>query len=207
MRKRTIALVVALAAALVVAAVPAMAQGTASTPERARPERMWPPEWVDKSLDELKAGVVERAENRIERVETSQRLDDEQKADRIAAIEGMLAAVNGADSNAEVAGLVISRVQLARQEIRAERRGITADYEGHLAGDLARAEQRMERLTKVAGWAGAAGEDVAEILDDLAAAEAALGEAIGGGALVARHDAAHVALAWMTKAAAGLDRL
>lgn len=207
MKKRTMILVLALVAALVVAAVPAVAQESDAVADRSRPERTWPPEWLSKTLDELKAEVVVRAENRIEQIEASRRLDDEEKAERIAAIEEMLAAVDAAGANPEVAGLVISRIQLERQELRAERQGTTPDYEAHLAEDVARAERRIDRLTKVAGWAEAAGEDVTAVIGALAEADTALAGSSGESDIVARHDSVHIALAWMTVAAVGLDSL
>ena len=202
-----IALVAVLAAVLAVIAVPAMAQENDAATERPRPERTWPPEWVGQSLDELKLDVVALAENRIEQIEASPRFDEEEKAERIGAIEDMLAAVDAADANADVAGLVISRVQLARQEIRAERQGTTPDYETHIAQDVARAEMRIGRLTKFAGWAETAGEDVTAVNSALDEAKTALDGAGGEGDVVARHDAVHIALAWMTEAAVGLDNL
>lgn len=207
MKKRTVVLALALVAGLVVAAVPAVAQENDAAAARPRPERTWPPEWVGKTLEEFKSDVVTRAEARIAQLEATPRLDEEEKTQRIAAIEDMLAAVDTADANAEVAGLVISRVQLERQEIRADRQGTTPDYESHIAGDISRAERRLDRLTTVASWAEAAGEDVAAVNDSLVEADAALAGASGTGDVVARHDAVHIALAWMTEAAAGLDAL
>jgi Spy/CpxP family protein refolding chaperone len=206
-KKRTLAIVLTLMAALAVSAVPAIAQETSTVPKRIEKERTWPPDWVGVSLDELKAQVEQRAAARIERIESSARLADEEKADAIDAVNDLLAAVDGADANAEVVGLVVSRTQLERQELRAARRGVTPDYENHLAGDIERANRRLERLTKVMGWAEAAGEDVAEINGYLDEAATQLDNAIGNGTVVERHDSVHIALAWMTQAAVALDAL
>ena len=142
-----------------------------------------------------------------ERISESPRLYDEQKAELLAAIDDMLVAVGEVDDNAEVAGLVVSRTQLERREFRAEQNGEEFDHESHIAGDVERAELRLERLTKVTGWAEAAGEGVAEIQDALDEAGAQLSAVKGDGSVVDRHDAVHISLAWMTQAAAGLDDL
>lgn len=215
MKKKSILLSLALAGVLVIGAVPAIAQETDATavqeqpvaPQRAVIDRTWPPAWVDMTLDELTAQVEQRAADRTERIENNPVLSDEQKAQRIAAIDDLLAAVDDAGSNHEVIGLVISRTQLELQELAAERGGTTPDYEGHLAGDIERAQRRLERLTKVTGWADAAGEDVAEIQTLLDEAAGQLEVALGDGTVVERHDAVHIGLASMTEAAVGLDRL
>ena len=205
MKRRTIIISAVLAAMTLIASVPALAQEPAV--ERSQRVRDWPPAWIDKPLDELKAGVEERAARIVERIDQSDRLSDDQKADLLAAIDDVLAAVEGADANAEVVGLVVSRTQLQRLEFRADRRGTVVDYERHVAGDLDRANLRLERLTKVTGWAEAAGEDVEGINGDLSEAGIQIDVASGNGSVIERHDAVHVALAWMTEAAAALDEL
>jgi Spy/CpxP family protein refolding chaperone len=210
MRKRmTIVAAAALAALTAFAAVPAVAQedGPAPDAERIRRVREWPPAWIDTPIDELKADVAARAAVRVERIEDSERLNDDEKVDLVEAIDSLLVAVEAVDANAEVAGLVISRGQLERKELRANRRGETVDYESHIAADLERAASRFTRLTKVTGWADAAGEDVAAILGHLGEAETHLDVASGDGSVIERHDSVHIALAWMTEAAAALDEL
>jgi hypothetical protein len=192
-------------AAVTVLAVPALAQESDSPDERRT--RGFPPQWVDESFDDLIDRVNDRAEKASERISESPRLDDEQKAELLAAIDDMLAAVGEVDDNAEVAGLVVSRTQLERREFRAERNGEEVDHESHVADDVERAGLRLERLTKVTGWAEAAGEDVAGIQDALDGAGSQLAAATGDGTVVGRHDAVHIALAWMTQAAVGLDDL
>jgi len=224
MKKRTIMILAAVAVTVMAIAVPAFGQTTdqSSTQTVDRPivqalrekiqERVqkateFPPEWINMSLDDLKAKVTERADQASQRIENAPRLSDDQKAEVQANIDSMLEAVDEADSNAEVVGISVSRVQLERQAFRAERNGETPDYEAHLSGDIVRAQNRMERLTKVTGWAEAAGEDVTVINDYLAEANAQLSIAKGSGSVQERHDAVHVALAWETEAAAALDNL
>jgi hypothetical protein len=206
-KKRRLAIVLALVAALAVSAVPAMAQEPGTIPKRIEKDRSWPPAWVGITLDELEARVEQHAAARIDRIESSHRLSDGEKVDAIAAINDLLAAVDGAEANAEVTGLVVSRTQLERQELRAARHGGTPDYEAHIAGDVERAGRRLERLTKVTGWAEAAGENVTEINGYLDAATTRLDGSTGDGTLVERHDSVHMALAWMTEAAVALDNL
>ncbi|GBE20677.1 hypothetical protein BMS3Bbin01_00015 [bacterium BMS3Bbin01] len=162
---------------------------------------------INASLEDLQAGVAERAARITARVTATDRLSDDEKADILASVDDLVAAVNDADANAEVIGTVVSRTQLQRREFRADRRGETFNVEAHIAGDIDRATLRMERLTKVAGWAGAAGEDVAAIDGYLEEASAQLDLATGTGSVEQRHDAVHIALAWMTQAAAALDEL
>ena len=192
-------------AAVTVLAVPVFAQEEEAPDERRT--RGFPPQWVDESFDDLIDRVNDRAEKASERISESLRIDDEQKAELLAAIDDMLATVGEVDDNAEVVGLVVSRTQLERREFRAEQNGEEFDHESHIAGDVERAERRLERLTKVTGWAEAAGEGVAEIQDALDEAGSQLTAAMGDGSVVDRHDAVHTSLAWMTQAAAGLDDL
>jgi len=200
-----------IAATVMAVAVPALAQSASEAPQRAaeqvRPERSFPPEWISASLEDLKAQVGDRAERITERVTASERLSDDQKAEILGNVDDLLAAVDGADANAEVIGTVVSRTQLQRKEFRAEKRGETFNVEAHIAGDVDRATIRLQRLTKVTGWAGAAGEDVASIDGYLDDASAQLDLATGTGSVEQRHDAVHIALAWMTQAAAALDSL
>ena len=203
-KKLMIGLAVALAAVMVVA-VPAFAQQSDAPDERKTGG--FPPEWVDESFEDLLDRVADRAENTSERISNSPRLDDDQKSELLAAIDDMLAAIEEVDDNAEVAGLLVSRTQLERRELRAERNGEEVDHESHVADDVDRAGLRFERLTKVTGWAEAAGEDVAGIQDALDDAGSQLTAATGEGTVVDRHDAVHISLAWMTQAAAGLDDL
>ena len=191
------------------AAIPAFAQ-EADNPaanERTRKVRTFPPAWVDMSIEELKAEVDEKAERAATRVEDSPRLDDDEKAELLAAIESLTRAVDEADSNAEVVGLSISRVQLQRLAFRAERRGTDVDYDAHIAGDADRAAQRFERIAKVTGWAEAAGEEVGAINGYLSEAAEHLEQANGDGTVEARHDAVHISLAWLVEAAVALDDL
>lgn len=205
MKKKTMIGLALILATVMVMAVPAIAQESDGADERRT--RSFPPEWVDESFEDLLDRVADRAEKASERISESEDLTDEQKAELLAAIDDMLAAIDEVDDNAEVAGLVVSRTQLERRELRAERHGYEVDHEAHIAGDVERAELRIERLTKVTGWAEAAGEDVAAIQEALDEASTQLAGATGDGSVVDRHDAVHIALAWMTQAAAGLDDL
>lgn len=205
--KRTL-LILGIAAVVVAGAtLPAVARDGVTEADRARQARTFPPGWVDMSAEELRAEVEERTVRAIARVEGWRFLSEEKKAELVAAADGLTAAVADADSNAEIVGLSISRVQLQRSEMRAERRGTTFDGEAHIAGDADRAARRLERLTKVTAWAEAAGEDVAAIGDYLDAATASLDGSYGDGTVEDRHDAVHISLAWLVQAAAGLDRL
>jgi hypothetical protein len=216
MKKRTMLILAAVAVAVMAIAVPAFAQSTDQAPaqtlfqkvqSKVQKAREFPPDWVGLSLDELKTKVQDRADQASQRVENAPRLSDEQKAEIQTSIDSMLEAVDQADSNAEVAGTVVSRVQLERQAFRAERNGETPDYEAHIAGDVERAQNRFDRLSKVAGWAEAAGEDVSAINGYLDQASAQLDIATGSGTVQERHDAVHIALAWETEAAVALDNL
>ncbi len=63
---------------------------------------------------------------------------------------------------------------------------------------------RLEHLEKIAGWAEAAGENVATVTGYLDEATVLLGVAAGSGSIEQRHDAAHIARAWMTEASVTL---
>jgi len=103
-----------------------------------------------------------------------------------------------------VIGTVISRRQLQRIERRAARNGETVDYEQHLEGDLERFTLRLEHLEKIAGWAEAAGENIITVTGYLDEATALIEVATGSGSIEQRHDAAHIARAWMTEASVTL---
>ena len=141
-KKMMIGLALVLAAVMVMA-VPAIAQESDGADERKT--RGFPPAWVDESFEDLLDRVADRAENASERISESENLTDEQKAELLAAIDDMLAAIDEVDDNAEVAGLVVSRTQLERRELRAERNGYEVDHEAHIADDVERADIRLER--------------------------------------------------------------
>lgn len=224
MKKKTMLILAAVAVAVMAIAVPAFAQSTdqSSTQPPDRPviqalrekiqqrvqkAREFPPEWINLSLDELKTKVQDHAEQASQRLESAPFLSDDIKGEIQSSIDSMLQAVDQADTNAEVVGISVSRIQLQGQELRALRNGETPDYETHIAGDIERAQNRFDRLSKVAGWAEAAGEDVGVINGYLDEASAQLEIATGSGTVQERHDAVHTALAWETEAAVALDNL
>ncbi len=204
MRRRMMILVALIAATMVISAMPALAIDTDRSPKRPRPERTFPPEWIDQTADEVRDRAVERAAELEERITGSDRLIDEQKTAALAAISDTLEAIVDFDEPAEVIGTVISRRQLQRIEWRAARSGETVDYERHLAGDLERFTLRLEHLTKITGWAETAGENVTAVIGYLDEAAALLEDAAGTGSIEQRHDAAHIARAWMTEASVTL---
>ncbi len=204
MKRRTTILVALIAATLALGAMPALAIDAERPPERPRLERTFPPEWIDQTPDELREQVGERAAELEERITSSDRLTDEQKTAALAGITDTLDAIADFDESAEVIGTVISRRQLQRIEWRAERNGKTVDYEQHLAGDLERFTLRLEHLEKIAGWAEAAGENIIAVTGYLDEATALLKVATGSGSIEQRHDAAHIARAWMTEASVTL---
>jgi len=211
MQRKKIVIGSVIAAVVLAVAVPALAQSTPKAPERpadqVRPDRSFPPEWIGASLEDLQAHVADKTERITARVTATDRLSDEEKDDILASVNSLVSAVEGADANAEVVGTMVSRTQLQRREFRAEKRGEVFNVEAHIAGDIDRADLRLERLTKVTGWAGAAGEDVGEIDGYLSQASTQLEVAKGSGGVEQRHDAVHIALAWMTQASAALDEL
>jgi hypothetical protein len=200
MRRRMTILVALIAATVAVGAVPALAIDTDRPAERPRPERAFPPEWIDQTADELRDRAEKRATGLEDRITNSNRLTDEQKAAAIAGIADTLEAIANFDESAEVIGTVISRRQLQRLEWRAARDGETVDDEEHLAGDLERFTLRLEQLVKIVGWAEAAGENVTTVTGYLNEATALIEVAGGNGTIEERHDAAHIARAWMTEA-------
>lgn len=204
MKRRTMILVVMIAATVAICAMPALAIDNDRPAERPRPERTFPPEWIDQTADELRDQAAERAAELENRIANSDRLTDEQKAAAIAAIGDTLDAVADFGESAEVVGTVISQRQLHRIEWRAARNGETPDYEYHLAEDLERFSLRLEHLTKIAGWAKAAGENVTAVIGYLDEATVLLEVADGSGSIEERHDAAHIARAWMTEASVAL---
>ncbi|MBT8166702.1 MAG: hypothetical protein KJN73_05475 [Acidimicrobiia bacterium] len=205
--KKTL-LILGLTALLVAGAtLPAVARERVPEVERSGTTRTFPPAWVDMSIEDLRAEVGERAGRAIARVERSPWLSDSAKSELRAAIDALTGVVAETESNAEVVGLSISRVQLERSELRSERRGTTIDQDAHIEADADRAARRLERLTKMVTWAEAAGEDVAGIGAMLDEAGALLEEAYGDGTVEERHDAAHISLAWLVEAAVALDRL
>ncbi len=204
MKRRTTILVALIAATLALGAMPALAIDTERPAERPRPERTFPPEWIDQTPDELRDQAVERAAELEERITNSDRLTDEQKAAALAGITNTLDAIADLDESAEVIGTVISRRQLQRIERRAARNGETVDYEQHLEGDLERFTLRLEHLEKIAGWAEAAGENIITVTGYLDEATALIEVATGSGSIEQRHDAAHIARAWMTEASVTL---
>jgi len=204
MKRRMTVLIALIAATVAISAIPALAIDTERPEERPHPERTFPPEWIDQTADEVRDRAEDRAETLEERITNSDRLTDEQKAAAIAAIEDTLDAIAGFDESAEVIGTIISRRQLQRIEWRADRNGKTADHESHLAGDLKRFTLRLEHLTKIAGWAEAAGENVTAVADYLDEATVLLEVANASGSIEERHDAAHIARAWITEASVAL---
>ncbi len=204
MKRWTTILVALIAATLALGAMPALAIDTERPAERPRPERTFPPEWIDQTPDELRDQAVERAAELEERITNSDRLTDEQKAAALAGITNTLDAIADLDESAEVIGTVISRRQLQRIERRAARNGETVDYEQHLEGDLERFTLRLEHLEKIAGWAEAAGENIITVTGYLDEATALIEVATGSGSIEQRHDAAHIARAWMTEASVTL---
>lgn len=204
MKRRTMIVVAMIAATVAIGAIPALAIDNDRPVERPRPERTFPPEWIDQTAEELRDQVAERAAELEDRIANSDRLTDEQKAAAIAAIGDTLNAIADFDESAEVVGTVISRRQLQRIERRGARNGEIPDYEDHLAGDLERFSLRLEHLTKIAGWAEAAGENVTAVIGYLDEAAVLLEVADGSGSIEERHDAAHIARAWMTEASVAL---
>jgi hypothetical protein len=204
MRRRMTVLVALIAATVAIGAVPALAIDADRPTERPRPERTFPPEWIDQTADEVRDRAEERAETLEERITNSDRLTDEQKAAALAGIADTLEAIADFDESTEVIGTMISRRQLQRIDWRAARNGETADYDRHLAGDLDRLTLRLEHLTKIAGWANAAGENVIAVTGYLDEATVLLEVASGSGTIEERHDAAHIARAWMTEASVAL---
>ena len=200
MNRRTTTLVAVIAAIVALAAVPAIAQ-EANTVERPdRPERSYPPQWVDETVDEIRSRIAERAEAAEERISESGRLTDDQRVQALENLADATAAIAAAEESAEIIGTATSRAQLQRIAWRAERRGDTPDYEKHIAGDLVQDTRRYDHLITITGWADAAGVDVSAVSGYLDEASEQLSAASGGGTVGQRHDAVHIARAWMVQA-------
>jgi len=216
--RRTITMLAAVVAAtMAIGVIPALAVddgGAGTTPppqrvknERVRPQRTFPPQWIGQSADEIRDELAERVANLEERVSNNDRLTDQQKADAIARLDATVDAVADLDEPAEVIGTIVSRRQLTRIEFRAMRNGETADLDGHVAKDVENFSRRLEYLQKITGWAEAAGEDVGDVSVYLDNAAGLLEDAGGNGTVEDRHDAAHIARAWMTQASVALMAL
>ncbi|MCJ7782071.1 MAG: hypothetical protein MUQ27_14735 [Acidimicrobiia bacterium] len=204
MKRRITVLTALIAATLAIGVIPALAVDTDLPPERSRPERTFPPMWVDQTADELSEQTEERAGLLEERITNSDRLTDRQKATALATIADTLEAIGDFDEPAEIIGTVVSRRQLQRIDRRAARSGEAVDSERHITGDVERFSLRLEHLTRIAEWADAAGEGVTAVIGYLDNAAVLLEIAGGDGAVVERHDAAHIARAWMTEASVAL---
>lgn len=200
MNRRTTILAAVLAAVVALAAMPALAQEANTSQRPERPERSYPPAWVDETVDELRARVAERTVAAEQRIADSDRLTDEQKTQAIANLAEATAAIAAADETAEIVGIAVSRAQLQRIEWRATRRGDVPDYDEHIARDLDRDTRRYDHLVRIAGWAEIAGVDVSGVNTYLGEASGQLTVAGGSGTVEERHDAVHIARAWMTQA-------
>ena len=200
MNRRTTILVVVVAAVVAFAAVPALAQEASTVQRPDRLTRLYPPAWVDETVDQLRARIAERVAAAEERIADSSRLTDEQKSQALENLADASNAVAAVDTPAEIVGTATSRAQLQRIEWRAERRGGTPDYDEHIARDLVRDTRRYEHLNTIAGWASSAGVDVATVTRYLSEASEQLSVADGTGTVEQRHDAVHIARAWMTQA-------
>jgi uncharacterized membrane protein len=200
MNRRTAISVAVIAAAVALVALPAMATKPERTATEASPAQAYPAKWVDQGAEELRVLIDERAAIAAGRISESRRLTDEQKDEALANLSDALEAIAAVDEPAEIVGTAISRRQLQRMEWRAIRRAAAPDLDSHVARDLAGDSRRFEHLTTIVGWAASAGEDVAAVTEFLEAASASLEAASGNGPVVERHDAVHIARAWMTKA-------
>jgi hypothetical protein len=204
MKRSTAILAVVIAAAAALAAVPLMAASADRIDTADLPVRTHPPVWVDQSTGELRDQIAKRAEASEHRIAASDRLTDEQKNQARASLADALGAIAAVDEPAEIVGTATSRRQLQLIEWRAIRRDVAPDFGAHIARDLAGDSRRFDHLTKIVGWARSAGQDVAHAIEFLDAASASLEAAAGNGTVTERHDAVHVARAWMTKALSSL---
>ena len=93
MKRRMAVLVALIAATVAISAVPALAIDTDRPADRPRPERTFPPEWIDQTADEVRAQADERSAALEERIANSDRRTDEQKAAALAGIEDRLNAI------------------------------------------------------------------------------------------------------------------
>lgn len=200
MNRRTTVIIAVIAALVALAAMPALAQEATTAERPERPQPVYPPAWVDETVGEIRARIADRVASAQERITESNRLTDEQKTQALENLADATEAIAAANEPAEIVGTATSRAQLQRIAWRAERRGDTADYEEHIDRDLARDTRRYENLVTISGWADAAGVDVTEVNDYLDEASDQLGVAEGSGTVEQRHDAVHIARAWMTQA-------
>lgn len=201
MNRRTAILVALIAAAVAFAAVPALAQ-EANTPDRpVRSQGRYPPAWVNETVDEIRSRIAERIAAVEDRITESDRLTREQKTQALENLRNASDAIDTAGEPAEIVGTATSRAQLQRITWRAERRGDIPDYEKHIDGDIARDSRRYDHLVTITGWADAAGVDVSTVNGYLDEAAGQLRIAEGSGTTVEqRHDAVHIARAWMVQA-------
>jgi hypothetical protein len=200
MYRRTRILAVVVTAAVALVALPATAADDNGAAERERPERVYPPAWVDQSAEELRSRIGERAAVAEERISEAKRLANDQKDEVLANLSDALDAIAAVDDPAEVAGTAISRRQLQRIKWRGIRSGTDPDLDEHIARDLAGDTRRFNHLTTIAGWAASAGENIVDASVFLDEASASLDAAAGNGTVAERHDAVHIARAWMTQA-------
>ncbi len=217
MNRRMTILAALIAATMAIGVIPALAVGNDTAgvdraprtlrAERPRPERTFPPEWIGQTADEVRDRAIERAAEIEERIADNDRLTEAEKVEILANLDATLDAIADLDEPAEIVGTIVSRRQLERLSLRAERRGDSVDYDGHIARDVERFSLRLDHLTKIAGWAAAAGEDVSAVTGYLDNASALLEVADGTGTVEERHDAAHIARAWMTQASVALMAL
>lgn len=197
MNRRTAILVAVITAVVALTVVPAFAEEAGAAD---RQEWRYPPAWVDQTVAELRDRVAERAEAAEERITNSPRLTDDQKATALENLDEALEAIAAVDEPAQIVGTAVSRRQLQRIEWRAIRNGEEPNYERHVARDLSGATLRLEHLSTIATWAEVAGRDVTAVMDYLDEASVLLEVADGNDGVEERHDAIHIARAWMTKA-------
>jgi hypothetical protein len=200
MNRRTAILVALITAAVAIAAMPALAQeaSTAERPDRSR--ALYPPAWIGESVDEIRSRIAERIAAAEDRITESDRLTNEQKAQSLENLADAAAAIDAAEEPAEIVGTATSRAQLQRIAWRAERRGDIPDYQKHIAGDIVHDTRRYDHLVTITGWADAAGVDVSAVNAHLEEAARQLGNAGSSGTIEQRHDAVHIARAWMIQA-------
>ena len=201
MIRRIAALAAVVTAIVALTVMPALAEEAGGAD---RPERAYPPTWIDQTAAELHERVAERAAAAEDRIANSERLSEDQKAAALESLSEALDAIDAVDEPAEIVGTSLSRRQLHRIEWRAVRNGEVPDYERHIDRDLSGATLRLEHLTTIATWAEVAGRDITAVTDSLGEASVLLEVADGDGSVEQRHDAIHVARAWMTKARATL---
>lgn len=200
MNRRTTVIIAVIAAVVVFSTMPALAQEADSAERPDRSKHVYPPAWVNQTVDEIRERIADRTAMAEERIASSDRLTDQQKAQALANLTEATDVVAAAGEPAEIVGIATSRAQLQRIAWRAERRGETPDYEVHITRDLVRDMRRYDHLVTITGWADAAGVDVSAVNGNLAQASEQLGVAEGGGTVEQRHDAVHIARAWVVLA-------